>query len=459
MRRAVIVGGGISGLSAAYDLTRASLPCTLIEREERLGGVIVTETVAGCLVEGGPDSFLSAKPWAMELIAELGLADEVIGSNDHLRRTYILRRGRLVPLPEGLLMMIPTRIGPLLGTRLLGWRTKLRMGLELLRRPEAAPRADRSVAEMIEDHYGRETLDYLAEPLLAGIYGGAPEELSAPSVLARFVEMETRHGSLTRGVLRERRAASDDGKMPLFRTLRGGMGRLVEALESAIRPAAEIRRGTAEALEAGGQGFRVRVDGEWLEAAQVVLACPAWRAAALARGIDGELAGLLESIPYTSSMTVALGYGRREIGHPLDGFGFLVPRRERKRLVATTWVGTKFDHRAPAGHALLRCFLGGAGQEAVIEEDDGKVVDAVREELRGILGLSAAPLFTRVRRWRRSMAQYTVGHAGRVEAIEARLRDLPGLHLAGNACHGIGVPDCIRSGRLAASRARLLMAN
>ncbi len=451
--RAVIVGGGISGLSAAYYLSRAGVPSVILERRPRLGGVITTEVVDGCLIEGGPDSFLAAKPWALDLIRELGLEEEVIGSNDHLRVTYVVRRGRLIPLPDGLMMMIPTRILPMVTTRLLGWGTKLRMGLELLRRPPRSAPGDRSVADFVRDHYGREAVEYLAEPLLAGVYGGDPRRLSVASVLPRFVELERRYGSLTRGVLAAmKKARGETAGKPMFQTLKSGLGRLTQALEQAIAGSCEWMRAEAEALERAGAGWRVRAGGEWIETAAVVLACPAYEAAALLRTLAPELAADLEAIPYSSSMTVALGYDRAGFRRELGGFGFLVPAKERRRLVACTWVGTKFPYRVSESRVLLRCFLGGAEDAAVLEESDDDVIAIVREELRRIMGVTEEPVFTRIHRWPRSMAQYTVGHGRRVRRIEERLGALAGLHLAGNAYYGIGIPDCIRMGKQAAEK-------
>ena len=452
MTPVLIVGGGISGLSAAYYLARAGIPSTLIERQARLGGVIRTETVDGCLLEAGPDSFLSAKPWALELIRELGLASEVIGSNDRLRKTYVPKHGRLRPLPDGLMLMVPTKILPLLTTRLLSWSTKLQMAREWFRGTGLQPVAsqpDRSVAEFIRDHYGQEAVDYLAEPLLAGVYGGSPDSLSVASVLPRFVELEARCGSLTRGVLTARRKVAAEARgLPLFQTLRRGLGHLVEALDATARPARQDLHGTAETLERSEAGYRVRIGGAWLEGQHLTLACPAYEAAALLTGLDAELADLLAGIPYTTSVTISLGYEKAGFSHPLNGFGFLVPRRERRRLVACTWMNTKFCHRVAPDRVLLRCFLG--DDEAALGESDESLVEAVREELRGLMGIAAVPLFTRIARWPRSMAQYTVGHQDRLARIRARLAGLPGLHLAGNAYYGIGIPDCIRTGKLAA---------
>ncbi len=451
MPRVTIIGGGISGLSTAYYLAKAGIPSTLVESRPRLGGVIQTERVEGCVIEGGPDSFLSIKPAAMELVRELGLADQVIGSNDHLRKTYVWKRGRLVPIPDGLQLMVPTKVLPMLGSRLLSWSTKLRMGMELFHPPAGVPRGDRSVAEFVRAHYGQEAVDYLTEPLLSGIYGGDPNLLSIASVLPRFVEMEARYGSLTRGVLKERKAArAQAAKLPLFRTLKGGLAQLIEALGKALASGLTVISGSAEALERNGCGFRVRVKGDWLETERLVLACPAHAAGGLLGTLAPDAAALLAAVPYSSSMTVALGFDQNAFPRPLHGFGFLVPKRERRRLVACTWVGTKFPFRVPDGLAVLRCFLGGAQDAGVLAESDDAVVAAVTEELRRIVGVAAPPRFTRIFRWPASMAQYTVGHQDRMAELQARLAALPGLHLAGNAYQGIGIPDCIRTGKQAA---------
>ncbi|MBX5494159.1 MAG: protoporphyrinogen oxidase, partial [Bryobacteraceae bacterium] len=300
MKPVVIVGGGISGLSAAWYLQKAGIPATVIERRPRLGGVIQTEVVQGCVIEGGPDSFLSSKPAALELIRELDLSDQVIGSNDHLRVTYVWKKGRLIPLPDGLMMMVPTRILPMISTPLLGWPTKIRMGLEFFRRPGYSIR-DRSVAEFVADHYGQETVDYLAEPLLSGVYGGSPDELSVVSVLTRFAELEAEYGSLTRGVLKSRRKrGSQPAGGPLFRTLKGGLGDLIQALIRRLEQRVQFVQGEAEAVERTRAGsYRVRIGNDWMEASHVILACPAWAAGAILESLDGELAALLNGIGYS----------------------------------------------------------------------------------------------------------------------------------------------------------------
>ena len=445
MTRVAIIGGGISGLSAACYLAEAGIAVTLVEKEPRLGGVTQTSQLNGCLIESGPDSFLTSKPWALELIRELGIEDQVIGSNDSARVTYIWKRGRLRPLPDGLVMMVPTRIMPLVSTSLLSWPAKGRMAFEWFRRPPIFPLPDRSVADFIRDHFGNEAVDYLAEPLLAGIYGGDPSTLGVRSVLPRFVDIETRYGSLSRGLVQERKAERKTAVAPLFSTLKGGMGSLVRALEQRIGPRVQILRGVAETIEQTAAGFRARVAGNWLDSSHVVLASPAYSAGKLVEAIDGELAGLLGSIAYRSAVAVTLGFERRSFDHPLHGFGFLVPKRERRYLVACTWVGKKFAHRVPDDTVLLRCFMG----DAIAENDETLIANA-RGDLRTMMGIAATPAFHQVSRWPQSMAQYGVGHEDLVRRIEERIAEHPGILLAGNAYHGIGVPDCIRMGREAA---------
>lgn len=452
MPRVVIVGGGISGLATAYYLSKAGVPSTLVESRPRLGGVIQTEQVEGCTLEAGPDSFLSAKPAALDLIRDLGLSADVIGSNDHLRVTFVKKNGRLVPLPDGLMMMVPTKIMPLVTTPLLSWGTKIRMGLELLRAPKMRGE-DESVADFVLEHYGQEAVDYLAEPLLSGIYGGDPRQLSVRAVLPRFVELSQKYGSLTKGVLASRAQAKQQGPpAPLFRTLKGGLGQMVNAVATAIEPHTTIVRQRAETVERTASGYRIRAGGEWIDADQVVLACEAHSASALTGGIDARVSEILGMVGYSSSMIVAMGWNASDFTMLPVGFGFLIPKKERRRLVALTWVGTKFPHRVPDGKVVARCFLGGAEDAGVLNESDESVLDAVTRELRDLAKVTTPPRWTRITRWSRSMAQYPVGHPRRMAELWTRMAGLPGLYLAGNAYDGIGIPDCIRMGKAAAER-------
>ena len=450
MRRVAIVGGGISGLSAAYYLSQAGLACTVLEARPRLGGVIRGELVDGCLIEGGPDSFLAQKPWALDLIREIGLEDQIIGSNDRLRKTYILRNGRLIVLPDGIQFLVPTKLWPVFASQLLSVRAKAKIATEWLRRPRQQ-HPDRSVAEFVEDHFGKEVNEYLAQPMLAGVYGGSPENLSVNSVLPTFVDLERRHGSLARGMLRNRAAASGSkvndpqGKrQPLFLTLKHGMRQLVDALAERIEGRVRVVTGTVRALEGGRGDFRLRADGEIVESDEVILATPAYQAAELTEAHDPRLAKRLGEITYTSSITASLLYPRRLFDHPLDGFGFLVPRTEGMRLTACTWVNTKFPERVSADRVLLRAFLAGEQAEAARDQPDERVAALVHEQLSALMGFRVDPVDWRLYRWPRAMAQYEVGHKDRIDEIQSRLEQIPGLHLAGNAYTGIGIPDCIR---------------
>jgi len=453
-RSVVVIGGGISGLAAAYELVQASITCTIIDPSPTLGGVVRTEHADGCLVEAGPDSFLAQKPWALELIKELGLEDQVIGSNDERRRTFVLRKGRLVQIPEGIQFMAPTRIWPVLRSPMLSVGAKLRMASEVLRRPRAA-QPDRSVADFVTDHYGREVNEYLAQPMLAGVYGAEPENLSVNAVLPRFVELETRHGSLSRGLLAAMKKAAPKGasRKPLFLTLRGGMQTLTDALVSRIDGKARRIQAKVAGIRRGENGWTVQMEASTVEADAVVLAVPAYEAGRLLESVDSEIVEPLNSIPYGSSITVGLVYKRPAFDHPLDGFGFLVPRVEGRMLAACTWVGTKFADRVPGNRALLRSFLSGAQARERMSKLPQELAREIDTELKGLMGFTADPASSRVAVWDRAMAQYPVGHAQIVEQVRGRAGVLPGLHLIGNAYEGIGIPDCIR---LARRTARLI---
>src|SRR5579863_9419292 len=460
MTRIAIVGGGISGLSAAFALEphrrAGALTYTLYESSPNLGGVLRTEHIDGCIVEAGPDSFISEKPWAADLCRAVGLGDQLIGSNDADRITYILVHGRLIPMPDGLMFMVPTKILPTGLSPLFSWSTKLRMAREFLHPPRPAE-SDESVASLVERHYGAEMVDRLADPLLSGVYGGEAANLSVRAVLPRFAEMERTHGSLGRAMLAARKkmsAGSHKPAPPLFTSLKHGMQHLVEAVVSRLSPSALLTNATVQAIEPQPD------PGGWLVSAglqsdhvyRVIVALPGLASSNLLRMASTDLANELAAIQYSSSITVGLGYGPEVRQSLPPGFRFLVPHSEGRKLLAATFVHNKFPHRAPSDRALLRCFFAGANAENVWPLRDAEIVALVQNELQQIVGLRAEPLFMRVYRWKSAMAQYGVGHLERIERIERLRKQLPGLALAGNGYRGIGVPDCVRSGREAAKQ-------
>jgi oxygen-dependent protoporphyrinogen oxidase len=461
VKRIAIIGGGISGLSAAFALElqrRRGIPVEYVvfESSERFGGVIRTERVNGCVVEAGPDSFLTEKPWAAELCHELGLGNQLIGSNDAARKTYIVVKGRLVPLPDGLMFMVPTNLRAAFFSPLFSWRAKLWMIREwFYGSPVSSPASndDSTVADFVERHYGREMVDRIADPLLAGIYGSSADELSVQSVLPRFAEIEAKHGSLGRAMVAASRSQRGAALRPIFTSLKDGMQQMTDALVSRI-PATALRTNAAiESVKSeSGKWLVVSAGGHTAEFDGVIIATPAYAAAGLLGNTESELASELHAIPYSSSISVALGYDQKTRAALPAGFGFLVPRRENRRLLAATFVHNKFPNRVPENLALIRCFLGGSRDEAILQCSDDELQDLIRREVQQILGVTTEPIFIRIYRWKRAMAQYNVGHSARVERIKDLITSRPGLAIAGNAYGGIGVPDCVRSGSEAAAK-------
>ncbi|HZQ69814.1 MAG TPA: protoporphyrinogen oxidase [Terriglobales bacterium] len=464
MKRVAIIGGGISGLSAAYTLEqkcRAGMPVeyTVFEASSRMGGVLVTDREDGCLIEAGPDSFLTEKPWAAELCKAVGLGDQLIGSNDPDRKTYILVNGKLTVMPDGLMFMVPTKILPTVFSRLFSVKSKLRMAGEWFHPPRKAEH-DETVADLVKRHYGPEMVDRLADPLLSGVYGGEASQLSVRAVLPRFAEMEAKHGSLGRAMLSARRKmahASSTPARPLFTSLKEGMQQLIDALLPRLSPGS-LRVGVSvQALQPQDDGWLISAGYQSDHFDSVIVATPAPAAANLLQPANENLAAELRGIDYSSSATVTLGYDRSVRSSLPPGFGFLIPRSEGKRMLAATFVHNKFPHRAPEDRALVRCFLGGSRDEAILQLSDEQMLTLVRRELNQIIGLSADPIFARVYKWKGAMAQYGVGHLERLERIERHRQNLPGLALAGNGFRGIGVPDCVRSGGEAANQVLLTM--
>lgn len=457
MKRIAIIGGGISGLSAAFALEKqrlAGIPLeyVLFEASPRFGGVILTERVENCVVEAGPDSFLTEKPSASELCHELGIADQLIGSNDSQRRTYILTKGKLVPMPEGLAMMVPTRFLPVARSPLFSLRTKIRMAGEWFH-PRLEIDADESVASFVKRHYGNEMVERVADPLLSGIYGGRASQLSVKAVLPRFADLQGRYGSLGKGMIANRRQANNTVSRPLFTSLKEGMQQLVDTILLRL-PASSIRANVeAQSVQAQENGWLISSQDKAERFDQLIMAIPAGCAAKLLGTANANLASELQDIQYSSSVTVSLVYDEEVRARLPSGFGYLVPRIEGKRVLAATFVHNKFPHRSPKDRAVIRCFLGGIGDESVLELPEAEIWRVVREELRETLGIDAEPLFARAHKWRAAMAQYNVGHIERLERIEKLRLKTPALFLAGNAYKGIGIPDCVRSGQDAAIEA------
>jgi oxygen-dependent protoporphyrinogen oxidase len=457
----VVVGGGVAGLAAAHravELARErdlALDLTLVEARDRLGGTIASERVDGFLVEAGPDSFLSEKPWALALCHRLGVADRLVSTDDRFRTVFVWHRGRLHPLPDGFQLLAPTALLPFATSPLFSLPGKLRMALDLV-----LPRGggdDESLGAFVRRRLGAEALERVAQPLVAGIYTADPDDLSLTATMPRFIELERTERSIILGLRRARRRAPLPGtsgaRWSLFVTFAGGMEELVTTLAARLPASATVLKQRVGGLQRVGARWRVTTyEGAGFEADRVIVATEAHAAARLARYLDPALATLLEEIPYASAATVSLGYRRADVPHPLDGFGFVVPRSEGRALLAGTFSSVKYPGRAPDGHVLIRGFLGGMLNASILSEDDGALVARTRAELRAALGITAEPVLTRLHRWPASMPQYRVGHLARVETIEHAVAALPGLTLAGGAYRGVGIADCVRAGEAAAEQ-------
>jgi oxygen-dependent protoporphyrinogen oxidase len=472
----VIVGGGISGLAAAHRLfelraqdssakaSESQTEVILLEASGRTGGTVRTYRREGFLLEGGPDAFISEKPAALELARRIGLADRIIETNDQHRRSFVVRGGRLCPTPEGFQLLAPSRMLPFLTTDIFTWRGKARMALDLLlpRRKGANGFDDESLAAFVRRRFGQEALERMAQPMVGGIYTADPEHLSLRATLPRFLDMERRHRSLILAMWKNGRSANADARhgrgasgarYSLFLTFDEGVQVLTDALAARLPPGVLRLHTRVESLtpERETRRWLLKTDGgETISADAVCLALPAHASARLLRSTDDDLADELDSIPYASTATVNLAYPRADIPHPLDGFGFVVPFIERRTTLACTFSSVKFTGRAPAGHALLRAFVGGALQPEMFALDEDAMAQAVRRDLRDLLGITSAPLFAHVEKWPRSMPQYHLGHTERLARIGLLLQNLPTLRLCGNAYDGTGLPYCVRGGESAA---------
>lgn len=467
MKRVIIIGGGVAGLAAAYyaqKFSRASeegVEVALFEAQPDWGGKIKTERIADFVIEGGPDTFLATKPWAVDLCRELGIADRLHGTNPHVKSTYVLHRDSLHPLPEGLMMMIPTRFGPIMQTRLLSWGAKARMGMDFLI-PALPVNGDESLGAFVTRRLGRQAYDNLIEPLMSGIYAGNGDLLSLQATFPQLRELELEYGGLGRGALAVRRKyRSKQTEKPtqnsrsMFLTPETGLAEIVEALIAQLKLwGTDLRCGMmAERVERTESGYCVLFSDRSRHACEgLILAIPPFASGELLRGLDPALSLELDAIPYASTATISLAYRKQDLPRPLDGYGYVIPSRAGRKALACTWTSTKFPHRAPQEFALLRVFAGRAGQEDEISWDESDLLDLAKEEGRATLRITAEPVLSRVFRWEKAMPQYNLGHPQRLKNIDRAVENLLGLALAGNGYRGIGIPDCINSGKIAAQR-------
>lgn len=497
MKRVVIIGGGITGLAAAHRVLERSrevgqqVDLTIIEAGPRVGGIVQTYERDGFLLESGPDSFISEKPAALELVKRLDLESHLIETNENFRRSFIVRRGRLLPLPEGFHLLAPARLWPFLKSDIFSWRGKARMALDLVlprlsidgsgggdSNNNTNSEADETLAQFVRRRLGKEALERVAQPMVGGIYTADPEKLSLRATMPRFLEMEREHRSLICALRKQgssptvRKGSVEKGaridqetsgaRYSLFLSFDRGMQMLTDKLEERISSESSIRLNTTVesltleedgTLADGKKKWKIKTDqNETLTADAICLALPAYVSARLLRPVDAQLASELERISYESSATINLAYKREDISHPLDGFGFVVPYIEKRTVMACTFSSVKFAGRAPQGHALLRVFVGGALQPEMFDLSQDELLSRVRTDLRDLLGIERAPMFAEVSRWERSMPQYHLGHLELVSRIGVHVASLPGLALAGNAYTGPGIPDCIRSGEAVAEQ-------
>lgn len=464
--RIVIIGAGISGLAAAYRLTRPEFcgdldpEVLLLERSSRAGGVISTYELEDYTLELGPDMFQTAKPEAIDLCKEIGLGDHIVSTNEGNRRTFIAYGGQLHALPEGFNMLAPSQLGPFFSSSLLSFGGKLRMAADLLI-PKRTDGGDESLAQFVRRRFGQEALDRIAQPMVGGIYTADPEVLSLQATLPRFLEMEQKHSSIIRALMQDKKngngasnGASDAGcRYSTFASLSRGLGMMVERLVGSVPPDTLHFQCPIIAVEKGTRGKQFDVvvaNGTVVPADAVILSTPSFASAEMIHQLDAEASNDLKRIQYASSAVMNLIYNRADIPHPLDGFGFVIPQVEKRTIMACSFASVKFPGRCPAEKAVLRVFVGGALQQDVFELTDEQIECLMWEDLHTYLGLKSVPLLSLITRYQRAMPQYHLGHIDLVKGIREKLSRYPGIALAGGAYDGVGIPDCIRSGNEAA---------
>lgn len=470
-RRIVVVGAGIAGLSAAYRAHRIAeergldVEIVVLESGSRAGGVIESVERSGCVMELGPDSIITEKPWARALAEEIGLAPRIVGTKDEFRQSFVAIGKKLVPIPEGFYMMAPSRLSPFVRTGLFTWPGKIRMAADVFL-PRRTEDSDESLASFVRRRLGREALERAAQPMVGGVYTADPEKLSLRATMPRFLEMEKKHRSLILGLVSARtkamRAGAGGGataegsaagpRYSLFISMDRGLSVLPNRL-CELLPAGTVRTGSmVERVEKTDTAWKVHTLEETLDADAVCLATPAYATSRLLESVSPELSRSLNTIEYASSATVNLVYRREDITHPLDGFGFVVPAVEKRTLLACTFSSVKYPGRAGAGTVLVRAFVGGALFPEAYEMPDDRMLAGVGRDLRDLIGVRADPVDSVITRWPRSMPQYNVGHLERVTRLEEEAGRHATLALAGAAYRGVGIPDCVRSGEAAGER-------
>ena len=475
MKNVIVIGSGVAGLGAAYKLKRAAdaghdVTYTIVEKDLRVGGKIATESVEAAggtfVVDGGPDSFLTSKPAVHRIASLSGISDDILPADDSRKKTLILSRGKLFEMPDGVMMFAPTKFVPFATTGLFSWPGKVRMGWDLFVPRKQVPEGtlnDETLESFIVRRMGRECLDRLAEPLVGGVHGSDPAVMSLAATFPTLLEMEQKHGSMLKGFLAARKTVEEmkrkypprPGAKPktFFTSFSGGMQELSDAMADAVGRDNIITGAAVTGLARADGGWTVALDdGRTLEGDAVVVATEGWAAAKLVEQVDAEAAAALGAIQHSSSATVSLGFDTEDVGFDLNAFGVLCPLVEKRNLMAVTFSSTKWPGRAPAGTTLLRGFVGGPHNQRIMERSDEDLVKTVSDDMRGILGLKAEPVFSRVFRWHLGMPQYTMGHLDRLATIFGRVEAIPGLALGGGAYTGVGVPNCIESGEAAVTK-------
>lgn len=466
-RRVAVVGGGITGLAAAHRIVELAprTEVVLLEADSRIGGVLETVRQNGFSFERSADNFITNVPWAIDLCRRLGIEDQLLQTNNKFRQAFVVHRGRLCKIPEGFLIMAPSRIWPVLTTPILSPLGKLRLAGEYFVRPRRDDE-DESLASFAKRRLGREAYERIVQPLVGGIYTADPEKLSVRATMPRFRDMERQHGSMIRAMWKKpadrpkKDQSSSGARYSMFVTPRHGLSSMVEAIAARL-PGNTIRtQSPVEAITRPSDGrngrWNVAISGPsptQLEVDAVIIATPSHVGAKLLADVDQELARWLDTIQHSSCAVVSLGFRREQIGHPMDGFGFVVPLVENRQILSGSFSSVKYAGRAPDGCELIRVFVGGACQSDLVDLADAALIETVTRELADLMSIQGPPIFQHIDRWRSVMPQYHLGHQELVERIERRTAEIAGLELAGNAFHGVGIPNCIQSGEQAAERA------